>query len=432
MIGYRKVSAPAARSSGARRARLSGLIAAALLMLGLALGCSQTADWTEYRGPGGAGYTPNALYPPFGRRWKFLLQRKAEAAKSFNPPLVKGDTIYFGSHDNNFYAFDVVSGYQRWHYKTLGPVNSVPSVDEENVYFGSNDGSVYALNRETGRKLWSFPTGQTVQSLVLRYKNRIIFTSDLGKMFLLSPDGKLERTVPNPFWMHHAFQVRDDILYWAPKGMNFAAYDIEAGRYLDWEEKVTTGGVWYSFPAIDERHVYYGRSQLVREGPPRLLFKARTRKTGETVWEQQALFRPGDNMPLSQKMAFLRYADLLDYLAPSLWKDLVIFTAGDTVIRAFYSESGKPAWKRTFDYPVSSAPTIAGDRIYVGLRGDEDGDGQPIKGNRPKLLCLAADSGRVLWELELDGVILSAPVVSGKRLMFGTNDFHFHVLEEVF
>lgn len=395
-------------------------------------GCSRSVDWTEYRGPGGAGYTPNALYPPFGRRWKFLLQRKEQSARYFNPPLVSGDTIYFGSNDNNFYAFDVVSGYQRWSFLTKGPVNSIPSVSESSVYFGSNDGNVYAVDRETGREQWSFATGKTVQSLVLRYGERVMFTSDLGQLFFLDQNGKLEKTLPNPFWMHHTFQVRDDIMYWAPKKMNFAAYDIQAGRYLAWEEKVTSGGVWYSFPAIDDENVYYGSSRLARNGPPRLLFKSRTKKTGKTIWERQALFRPGDHQPPTRRMTFLRNADLLDYMAPSLWKELVIFTAGDTRVRAFRRDNGETAWTKSFEYPLSSAPTVAGDRIYVGLRGSEDGEGEPVPGRKPRLLCLAASNGRVLWEYELDGVILSAPVVSGKRLMFGTNDYHFHVLEEVF
>ena len=39
---------------------------------------------------------------------------------------------------------------------------------------------------------------------------------------------------------------------------------------------------------------------------------------------------------------------------------------------------------------------------------------------------------RKLWEMETKGAILSAPVVSGKYLIFGTDLNYFYVMEEVF
>ena len=396
--------------------------------------CSRQTDWLHYRGEKGHGYTPTSILPPLGRRWKLLLQKKPTPAKYFNPPIVKGDTLYFGSGDNNFYAFDINSGYQLWSFKTKAPVNSIPSIDEERVYFGSNDGNVYALDRKNGEKIWSFNTGKTVQSLVLRYEDQIIFTSDLGRMYFLDLDGKLLHSVPNPYWMHHTFQIYDNILYWAPKGINFAAYDIKNRKYTKWIEKIPEADLWYSIPAVDETNVYFGISILRRgENIPQLSFRARTRDGGEAVWEQNDVFRFGDKMKLTRHILFRRHMDLLDYLAPALWKDLIVFSAGDTTVRAFHRDTGEPAWEKTFAYPTSSAPTIAGDRIYLGLFGEEDAQGRPISGGqKPRLVSLSAATGELLWELELEGTILSAPVISGKRLMFGTNDYHFHVLEEIF
>lgn len=412
-----------------------------LILAGILLfqtGCLQQQDWIYYRGLNGAGYTPNALHPPLGRRWQLLLQKRRRTAVHFNPPIVSGDTIYFGSSDNNFYAFDIDTGYQIWSYKTRAPVNSIPFVDSERVYFGSNDGFVYALNRENGEKIWDFNTGRTVQSLVLRYKGMIIFTSDQGRTFFLDLDGNLQHSVANPYWKNHTFQVYDDILYWVPQGINFAAYDVVQKRYLPWVEDVRRSrrgfyGVWYSFPALDEDGVYYGRSFYSRRGIPFLSFKARTRREGRDLWEREDNFRPGRRMSINKNNVFERYIHRLDYMAPSLWQNTVIFTAGDTLVRAFNRKSGKTEWTQSFDYPVSSAPTVGGDRVYFGLHGDEDYRGRQLKnGRKPRLVCISARDGGFLWDLETDGIVLSAPVISGNRLMFGTSNYLFYILEEVF
>jgi outer membrane protein assembly factor BamB len=121
---------------------------------------------------------------------------------------------------------------------------------------------------------------------------------------------------------------------------------------------------------------------------------------------------------------FLRDAELLDFMAPTIWKDLVIYTGGDVMARAFDARTGSLRWERAFDMPVSSAPTVAGGRVYFGILGD----------NRtpPQLVCISARDGRLLWQMETEGALLSAPVIAGKRIIFGTDKNVFYVLEEVF
>ena len=126
-------------------------------------------DWVMFRGEEGRGITQTRIQPPLAVKWQLQLQAGGEPARSFNPPVVVDDTIYFGSDDGNFYALDVHSGYMRWIFQAQAPVNSVPFADRDHLYFGSNDGHVYAVGRETGEERWRFPTEYTVQSLILRY-----------------------------------------------------------------------------------------------------------------------------------------------------------------------------------------------------------------------------------------------------------------------
>ena len=97
---------------------------------------------------------------------------------AFNPPVVIGDTVYFGSGDGNFYALDAESGYMRWVFRSGAEINSIPYADNRYVYFGSQDGKLYALSREDGQEMWNFPTNSQINSQVQRYGDHIIFVGD--------------------------------------------------------------------------------------------------------------------------------------------------------------------------------------------------------------------------------------------------------------
>ncbi|MBI3396533.1 MAG: PQQ-binding-like beta-propeller repeat protein, partial [Spirochaetia bacterium] len=344
----------------------------------------------------------------------------------FNPPVVKGDSIYFGSIDGNFYALDVTSGYMRWSFAAKNMVNSVPYADDDRVYFGANDGNVYAVAQSDGRLLWTFPTGDPVQSLVLRYKDTVIFTSDTGATFFVTPDGQEQNRIPNPVWSHHTFQVYDNVLYWAPLGRKFGAYDMKTRNFLWTVDASSPYPIWYSFAALDDKRVYYA-SSFYKYGPVELTYYALDRKNGELLWQDKHDLDVGPNTLNTRDNTFYKHVMLLDYMAPSLYGDKVIYTSGDINVRAYYAKSGKVAWTRKLDYPTSSAPTVAGDRLYFGVAGNEDD-----KKKKPRLMCLSADSGKTLWEMDTEGAILSAPVISGKRMIFGTDRNIFYVLEEIF
>ena len=109
--------------------------------------CSRKADWVQFRGEGGRGVSRARISPPLGVRWKIKLQPGDERINALNPPVVIGNTIYFGSEDGNFYALDAESGYMRWVFRSGAEINSIPYVDSSQAYFGSKDGKLYALSR---------------------------------------------------------------------------------------------------------------------------------------------------------------------------------------------------------------------------------------------------------------------------------------------
>ena len=410
------------------------LIFSVLLILTLFLpGCSDKAHWVMFRGTKSQGYTGESITPPLAVKWKLQLQEKSGGKRAFNPPVVVDDTIYFGSNDGNFYALDVESGYMRWVFKTLSPINSLPYADEKAVYFGSSDGYLYAVDRKTGDKLWDFNTGNPVNSTVIGYEDGIVFTSDAGASYFFSSDGELQHQIPNPVWLSHSFQIQDHVMYFAPgpetNPHSFGAYDIRQRSYLWFVDTRESAPTWYSFPGKKGKILHYGTSQLFSDGWL-LTYYGLDAANGDIRWIQENEAVLPQWQDVDHFDLFWDSLELLDYLAPSLWKNLVIYSSGDNLVRAFNAKTGSPVWTREFLQPASSAPIVAGNRLYLGLRGSLDSPGRE-KMYPSLLVCMSAADGKILWEYETDGDILSAPVIAGKWLIFGTDNSYFYVMEEV-
>ncbi len=428
-------------AAAAARVVLPALVAAAALFVFHS--CGGKSDWLMFRGEQGRGYTKTSIQPPIAVKWKLRLQYQEGPALTFNPPVILDNTIYFGSDDGNFYALDIESGYMRWVFSTDGPINSVPAADDDNIYFGSNDGYFYCVDRQTGKLVWSFNTGKTVQSSTTRYEDHIIFTSDVGATYFFDPAGVEEFNIPNYVWLRHTFQLYEDVMYFAPGPQNrprsLGAYDINTNSYLWLLNTFNDNAIWYSFPALKGELLFYGTASFPSD-PMDLTYYALDRQTGEDVWRNYDKSDIGVQTRISPFELFNNNLEILDYLAPSLWKNLVIFTSGDTTVRAYNQKNGSTAWTHSFQFPTSSPPTVAKDRVYFGVHGDNlSGDmpvpselEAPFPGYTPaKIVCLSARTGTSLWKLDIEGSILSGPVVAGKWIVFGTDQNVFYVLEEV-
>ncbi|MCA1755167.1 MAG: PQQ-binding-like beta-propeller repeat protein [Spirochaeta sp.] len=428
---------------GAPAAALLGLLLVILLGL-LLVGCGGRQDWVTFRGTQGRGRAENAITPPLGIRWKLKLQRDSTSLAAFNPPVVLDDTIYFGSTDGNFYALDIESGYMRWTFSTDGPINSVPYADAANVYFGSVDGNAYALRREDGSEVWRFDTGRPVRSSVTRYEDMVMFASDAGSTFAVNEQGKELFSLPNLIWYYITFQVHDDVMYFAPGPIDnprsLAAYNVKTGEHLWLLDTAMLNAVWYSFPAVD------GDMLFMATGAPRgsyweLSYYGIDRHTGDILWRSTDISHFPDGYYVDPELLFSRNIELLDFMAPAVVGNRVIFTSGDATVRAFDTHSGELAWSSDLSYPTSSAPTIAGNTVYFGVHGELDAASEAAVTESPndspdaapaRLVALSTRNGSKEWEMPIDGAVLSAPVIAGRRILFGTQNSVFYILEALF
>jgi len=396
-----------------------------LFCLSILNACSRSNDWVQFRGESGRGVSSSRIIPPLGIRWKIKLQSGDEKIRSLNPPVVIGDTIYFGSDDGNFYALDVESGYMRWVFKSGAEINSIPAADKDKIYFGCKDGKLYALSRKTGEEVWTFQTGSQINSQVTRYGDYVIFVGDGDAIYFLSPHGEELFSINNPGWMNYTFLTANDIMYMGtgPTVELVGPFDIKRREFLWFFNYYDFVARWYSFCALRGDLLFMGTADVFWEGTY-LGYHALNRHTGELVWQQYQFGKLDFTDSSDLADYFWRNIDILDFMAPTVWRDLVIFTGGDKVARAFDANSGNLRWEREFDTPVASAPTIASGRVYFGLLGDDK--------TPPQFVCISARNGSILWQMETEGSILSAPVIAGKRVIFGTDKSVFYVLEQVF
>ena len=388
--------------------------------------CSRGGDWVQFRGEGGRGVSATRISPPLGVRWKVRLQEDGRTINAFNPPVVIGNTIYFGSGDGNFYALDVESGFMRWVFRSGAEINSIPYADDRHVYFGSQDGRLYALSREDGREVWSFLTNSQINSQVQRYGDYVIFVGDADAFYFLSPDGEEQFRLDNPGWFKFTFNIVDNVIYFAtgPRVDLVGPFDIAQREFLWFLPFDEIVSIWYSVAAIRGDLVHFATADI--RGGTRLGFYALDRRSGNIVWSRgyDGVFADPYWDFFDEWNFFRRNIDMLDFMAPTIWRDLVIFTGGDTVARAFNADTGALRWERSFDLPIASSSTIAGNRLYFGLYGGEE--------KPSRLVCLDVRDGRLLWYMEIEGSLLSAPVIAGRRIIFGTDRSVFYVLEQVF
>jgi outer membrane protein assembly factor BamB len=259
---------------------------------------------------------------------------------------------------------------------------------------------------------------------VQRYRDYIIFVGDADAIYFLSPDGIEQFRIINPGWYNFTFLISDDVMYFAtgPRVEFIGPFDITRREFLWFFDYHDMNAVWYSFSAVSGDLLFMGTANPY--GGTLLGYHAYNRNTGELVWRQylEGVFSSRNYQ--AEWEFFWRNADILDFMAPTVWRDYVIFTGGDSTARAFDANTGRLRWEHNFDVPVSSPPTIANGRVYFGILGN---DFYP-----PKLICLSARDGSLLWEMETEGAILSAPVIAGRRVIFGTDRSVFYVLEQIF
>lgn len=134
---------------------------------------------------------PGALTLPPAREWTksiasvFSLFRVRPQAEFVTSPAVYKGSIYVGSKDGRFYAFDLDSGKDMWKFKPASGVDGPATASEGMVCFGSIEGVLYCVQRESGREIWRFKARSEITSSPVIADERVYFSSSDDRVYAL-------------------------------------------------------------------------------------------------------------------------------------------------------------------------------------------------------------------------------------------------------
>ena len=103
-------------------------------------------------------------------------------------PATDGQTVYFGTFDNEVLAVDLVKRRIAWHYEhpqRKFPFYSSAALSGGSVVLGGRDKFVHCLNAQTGKALWTFETRARVDSSPAIAEGRVFIGSNDGRLYVL-------------------------------------------------------------------------------------------------------------------------------------------------------------------------------------------------------------------------------------------------------
>lgn len=239
------------------------------------------------------------------------LRRWSTGNGIFSTPVIGVDeTIYVGSADKNFYAFDPLIGEARWQFATGECIDSAGCIAADGtVFFPSCDATIYALDPH-GRERWRLNVFERrkhfTPSTIFWWEGNVV----------LGPNG----------WLYAG---NDD----------FNFYAIEPGRGVRWS--YLTGLHIWSAPAFGSD------GALVFFSFDRNCYKLDL-ETGRLCWRANT-----GNFVVS---------------SPAIGEDgTIYFGSFDRHVYALDGKSGFTLWKLATGAPIYASPALAADgMVYIG------------------------------------------------------------------
>ncbi len=317
-----------------------------------------------------------------------LWQATATDAITGAPAVAPDGSIYVGSVDSSFYAFNA-NGTQKWSYATGGFIDTCsPAIaDDGTVYTGSNDGIVRAFT-SSGTLKWTFtvPTPSN-SALSTSISNSPAIAPD-GTIYIQSTDNNLyalNSTDGSQKWRFNTSSTSYSTPVIAPDGTIYIGstdnnlYAITSTGSLKW--MFPAGNQIYSTPAIDAAgNIYFSTLSntvfsVTPGGAQRWIYA-----TGNGISSSPALNVDGSVVYIGSYDHYLHaintatgtmkwtypLGDEIRASSPAIDANGVIYVGGyDYLVHAVNPDG---SLKRTYAMGnwVRSSPVIAGTKLYVG------------------------------------------------------------------
>lgn len=137
-----------------------------------------------------SGFYPRFPKGPLKLAWRQELWRELTGPRA--EVIVGGGQAFMGTYAGNFYAWDAVTGEQRWVFKTDGPITHSPAFADGTVFVGSMDRKLYALDASSGRERWRFEAGEGICVSPLVHHGLVMFGARDGVFYAVDVASGME------------------------------------------------------------------------------------------------------------------------------------------------------------------------------------------------------------------------------------------------
>ena len=287
-------------------------------------------------------------------RWSYDIGKDGKQKSFHGNPLITDDLILIGTDYNcapdgigHVYAFERSTGKVRWKYQTTSVPTDILRVGQT-VYFGSFQDNWYALNFEDGKLLWKFSTGASNESCE-PIKSPV---ADDRHLYLIGLDGiiyKLDAASGRVAWKQKlpaspstALALKDKVLFVGASDKHIYSLNLETAA--------TVGDLPVEAMPI-------GRIKLTADGL--LLFlENRSERSGYIISVEPNLTKVRWQQKTSPDWASER---------PHVWGELVVAGNCRGEAAAFRASDGVPQWKLNLKGCIRSISSSE-KRVFVGVQ----------------------------------------------------------------
>jgi outer membrane protein assembly factor BamB len=305
-------------------------------------------------------------------------------------PAVYEGIIYFGTAGKSLLAYDIETWALKWRFDIKEKIESPPALDAQSIYFGGGDGTFYCLNKENGKMRWKYVTKNEIRSAPIVVDGRVVFKSGDNLYAFEAKTGKFAWKYEAPeaiqkiLLREHSSPAFSDGKVIAGFGSGYVVCLEMADGKIVWDVKISENSDFTavsSSPMIDDSGRIYVSSYS--EG-----MRCMDIADGKTVWK----INSSNNSEASYE------------------QDAVYFSSMDKgTVYAVNRLNGKSIWERKFKDNIQPRSPVIWGKILILTTSDN------------RIICLARDDGRTLWEYEIQGDVFTKWGISANPVIANNN-----------
>lgn len=362
---------------------------------------------TKWRFQTGEGLTsgPEIITAPTGTlqdmiRAVMSAKRKGKRGKReiVATPVVQDSTVYVGSKDHQFYAFDAATGQLKWSFGAASDIYDEAIFKDGQVYFSSGN-FIYSLDTKNGQQRWSF---ETLKGMHAAAKSRSSSIPVLRAGVVYATNWPFHQgDAPHKSYLY-AIDVRSGNEKWV--------FSVDGN---DVSKPVTSGGLVFFSLYTDNPSLARLYAVDSRSGTMKWKFDAEKGLyySRPVVGEKLVYFSTGKRLfAIDQRSGELAWSFEGEQISKNMHLDKLLHVVAKNTLYGLDAASGEQTWSRKLGRNLWLR-SVVDDVIYIS------------SGTNPfYLIAVDARTGKKRWKFKTGGnAICSGPVKFDGQLFFSTS-----------